>query len=109
MRIKKDGLNLSEEIELALEKCKENGSVDLIHDAFLEPELDNSYLYYVRRTNLLREGSRTRNIEDEVLVAQKLQAQFEVSESERDRTFYEFKSQYEDYIEGRATQQRAGR
>ena len=102
MRKQQDGLTLGEKIAAHSEKIKSKKAVELIDDAFFSEEIEKGAKYYVRRANLLREGNRTRNIEDEVLAAQKLQAELEAIEAKRDQTFEEFKAKYDEHIEGKA-------
>ena len=109
MRKKKDGLTLGEKIELALEALKTKSCVSLIDDSVLVPEISCGNEYFTRRSNFLRDGGRQLDIVDEVLVAQRLQAELNKAEAERDRTFEEFKLENEDFIEGRLTQQRTAR
>lgn len=54
-------------------------------------------------------GDRTRDIPDEVLIAQQKQAEIEAAEASRDQTFEEFKFKYEDHIEGKAANTRVAR
>jgi hypothetical protein len=109
MRKKKDGLTLGEKIELALEDLKTKSCVSLIDDSFLVPENSCGNEYFTRRSNFLRDDGRKLDIVDEVLVAQRLQAELDKAEAERDRTFEEFKLENEDFIEGRLTRQRTAR
>lgn len=109
MRRKNEGLTLSEKITQHAEKIKQKKTVQLIDDAFFSEEVDQGAKFFVRRTNLLREGNRYRNVEDEVQKAQKLQAELEAIEAKRDQTFEEFKSKYDDHIEGRANNTRVAR
>ena len=109
MRRKNEGLNLTEKIAHHAEKVKLRKAVELIDDAFFQEEVDQGAKFYVRRTNLLREGNRYRNVEDEALTAQKLQAELEAIEAKRDQTFEEFKAKYDDHIEGRANNTRVAR
>lgn len=105
MRKKQEGHTLGEKIAKCLEKIKskedahKNTVVSNIDDAFFAPEVEQDSSFYIRRTNLFREGGRTRNVEDEVAIAQKLQAELEAAEAKRDQTYEEFKSKYEDHIE----------
>ena len=109
MRKKKDGLNLGEKIEQALEKLKTKSCVSLIDDSFLDSEISGGNEYFTRRSNFLREDGRKLNIVDEALIARQIQAQIDKAEAERDRTFEEFKLENEDFIEGRLIQNRVAR
>ena len=63
-------------------------------------------VFYVRRTELQREGGRVLEIADEVLVAEKEKAEKEAIEAARDMDFEEFKQKYVEHIEGRAENER---
>lgn len=103
MRRKKDGLTLAEKITKHNDKIKhKQAAVELIDDSFFAEEIENGTKFYVRRTNLLRAGNRTRNIEDKVLAEQKKLAAGEAILAARDQTFEEFKYKYDDHIEGKA-------
>lgn len=54
MRKKKDGLTLAEKIEKHLEKIKSKDAVSLIDDSFFEKETEGGLLWYLRRTNLIK-------------------------------------------------------
>ena len=103
MRKKKEGLTLGEKIELALDALKTKSCVSLIDDSFLVPENSCGNEYFTRRSNFLRDDGRKLDIVDEVLIAQRLQAELEQTEAKRDRTYEEFKLENEDFIEGRVT------
>ena len=70
MRKKTDGLTLNEKIEKELEKVKKKAKIDTIvshmGDTFFKQVEENGNLYYLRRTNLLRDNGRTLNIVDEI-------------------------------------------
>lgn len=109
MRKKQEGHTLGEKIAKSLEKIKSKNVVSHIDDAFFLQEIEQDCRFYIRRTNLFRAGGRTRNIEDEVAIAQKLQAQLEAEEAKRDQTYEEFKFKYEEHIDGKAPNLRTAR
>jgi len=84
MRKKQEGHTLGEKIAKSLEKIKGKNVVSHLDDAFFQLEIENDCKFYIRRHNQFREGGRTRNIEDEVAIAQKLQAELEAEEAKRD-------------------------
>ena len=109
MRKKKDGLTLGEQITKSLEKAKSKQAVSLIDDSFFKEEVEGATTFYVRRTNLLREDGRFLNIVDEQQVELKRQAEEEAKQAKRDQTFDEFKSKYDEHIEGKAVNLRIAR
>lgn len=109
MRKKQEGNTLGEKIAKSLDKIKGKNVVSHIDDAFFLQEIENDCKFYIRRTNQFREGGRTRNIEDEVAIAQKVQAELEQIEAARDQTYEEFKFKYEEHIEGKAANLRTAR
>lgn len=109
MRKKQEGHTLGEKIAKNLEKIKSKNVVSHIDDAFFLQEIEQDCRFYIRRTNMFRAGGRTRNIEDEVAIAQKLQAELEAIEAKRDQTYEEFKFKYEEHIDGKAPNLRTAR
>jgi hypothetical protein len=109
MRKKQEGHTLGEKIAKSLEKIKSKNVVSHIDDAFFLQEIEQDCRFYIRRTNMFRAGGRTRNIEDEVAIAQKLQAELEAIEAKRDQTYEEFKFKYEEHIDGKAPNLRTAR
>lgn len=115
MRKKQEGHTLGEKIAKSLEKIKskedahKNSVVSHIDDAFFLEEIEHDSRFYLRRTNLFRAGGRTRNVEDELALAQKVQAELEAVEAKRDQTYEEFKFKYEDHIDGKAANLRTAR
>jgi hypothetical protein len=115
MRKKQEGHTLGEKIAKSLEKIKskedahKNSVVSHIDDAFFLEEIEQDSRFYIRRTNLFRAGGRTRNVSDELAIAQKVQAELEAMEAKRDQTYEEFKFKYEDHIDGKAANLRTAR
>ena len=69
MRKKQEGHTLGEKIAKSLEKIKSKNVVSHFDDAFFKEEIEHESRFFIRRTNLFREGGRLRNIEDEVAIA----------------------------------------
>lgn len=109
MRKKQEGHTLGEKIAKSLEKIKTKNVVSHIDDAFFLQEIEQDCRFYIRRTDQFRDGGRTRNIEDEAAIAQKLQAELEAVEAARDQTYEEFKFKYEEHIDGKAPNLRTAR
>ena len=102
MRKKEKGLTLAEKIEKLIEKVKKKEVISHMDDAFYEEQVEGGVVYYVRRTNLQREGGRTLEIPDEVELAEKKKSEEEAIEAARDMEYEEFKDKFVDHIEGRA-------
>ena len=68
MRKRKQGLTLNEKIEKELEKVKKKAVVSHMGDSFYKPVEEGGNIFYLRRTNLLRDNGRTLNIVDEIEV-----------------------------------------
>ena len=107
MRKRREGLNLGEKIEKELEKVKKKGVVSHMTDTFYEMVEENGSNFYLRRTNLLREGGRLLNIVDEIEVQEKEERAQREIEAARDITFEEFKDKFMDHINGTAENQRS--
>lgn len=101
MRKKKDGMNLGEKIMDHLHHIKDKDLIQLIDDAFFEPETDRGVEFHVRRANFLRE-KRTLNIIDEIEEREKIQKVKEEEEAKKDMTYEEFMLRYGEMIEGKA-------
>ena len=106
MRKKTDGLTLNEKIEKELEKVKKKAKIDTIvshmGDTFFKQVEENGNLYYLRRTNLLRDNGRTLNIVDEIELQEEQDRKEREEEEKRDITFDEFKEKFTAHIEGTA-------
>ena len=106
MRKKTDGLTLNEKIEKELEKVKKKAKIDTIvshmGDTFFKQVEENGNLYYLRRTNLLRDNGRTLNIVDEIELQEEQDRKEREEEEKRDITFDEFKERFTAHIEGTA-------
>ena len=102
MRKKDKGLTLAEKIEKLIEKVKKKEVISHIDDAFFQEQNEGGVVFYLRRTDLQREGGRVLDIEDEVEVAEKVKVEKEAIEAARDMDYDEFKNTYVDHIEGRA-------
>jgi len=106
MRKKKEGATLEEKIFKHLETIKKKNAIQLVNDAFYAEEKQGGNIFFVRRTNLQRDGGRTHDVVDEIEIELKRQREEEEKERTRDMKFSEFKSQFIDHIEGRATNER---
>jgi len=102
MRKRDKGLTLSEKIEKLIDKVKKKEVLSHMDDAFFTEQMEGGVVFYVRKTNLQRDGGRTLDIEDEVEVADKIKADKDAIEAARDMDYDEFKEKYVDHIEGRA-------
>lgn len=102
IRKRDKGLTLAEKIEKLIDKVKKKEVLSHIDDSFFEEQNEGGVVFYLRRTNLAREGGRSLNVQDEKEVAEKITAEKEAFEASRDMNFDEFKEKYVDHIEGRA-------
>ena len=68
MRKRKQGLTLGEKITRHLERVTRKSIVTHIGDSFYERAEENGTEFFLRRTNLQRDGGRTLNIVDEIEV-----------------------------------------
>ena len=102
MRKRQQGLTLAEKIEKELEKVKKKAVVSHIGDSFYQPVEEEGNVYYLRRTNLLRDAGRTLNIIDEIEVQEQEEQKQREEEEKRDITFDEFKEKFGAHIEGTA-------
>ena len=58
LRIRRqEGLTLGEKIEVYLEKKVKKNASSLITDSFYNTEIENGISFYVRRTNVMKEGA----------------------------------------------------
>ena len=69
MRKIREGMTLQEKIAEHQEKVLNTNVVSHITDAFFEQVEDEGDIFYLRRTNLMRDNGRTLNIIDEIEVA----------------------------------------
>jgi len=106
VRKRDKGLTLSEKIEKLIDKVKKKDVISHIGDCFYEETVEGGTVFYLRRTNLLREIGRTLEVEDEIEVSNKLKAEAEAIENARDIGFGEFKEKFTEHIEGRADNDR---
>ena len=102
MRKRKQGLTLNEKIEKELEKVKKKAVVSHMGDSFYKQVEECGNIFYLRRTNLLRDNGRTLNIVDEIEVQDAEDLKRREEEEKRDITFDEFKTKFIDHIEGTA-------
>ena len=102
MRKRKQGLTLAEKIEKELEKVKKKSVVSHMGDTFFKPVEEEGNVFYLRRTNLLRDGGRTLNIVDEIEVQEIQERKEREEEEKRDINFNDFKERFTQHIEGTA-------
>ena len=102
VRKREKGPTLAEIIEKELKKVKKKEVVSHMGDTFFKQVEEGGNMYYLRRTNLLRDTGRTLNIVDEIEI-QEIQEQKEREEEEkRDISFDDFMTKFLDHIEGNA-------
>ena len=71
-------------------------------DTFFKKVEENGNIFYLRRTNLLRDNGRSLNIVDEIEEQEIKDQQDREEEEKRDINFDEFKSKFTEHIEGTA-------
>ena len=99
---KKKGMTLKEKIDQQLQKVKKKDVIEHIDDCFFEEVEEGGALFQVRKTNLQRDGGRTMNIPDEIEIANEEAMRLADEEAKRDINYEEYKSKFEDHIEGKA-------
>jgi hypothetical protein len=100
------GLTLAEKIEKLIDKVKKKEVVSHIDDAFYSEVVEQGVVFYVRKTNLQRETGRTKDVVDEIEVAEKKKIEEDRIEAARDMEYEEFKEKFEDHILGKAVNER---
>lgn len=105
-RKKDHGLTLAEKIEKLIEKVKKKDVVEHIDDSFYSETVEQGVVFYIRKTNLQREGGRTKEVVDEIEVADLKKIEEDKIEAARDMEYEEFKAKFEDHILGKAANER---
>jgi len=81
---------------------KKKEVVSQMVDTFFKPVEEQGVVFYTRHTDLMRPGGRTVDVEDELEIQAKVAEEEAKAELMRDITFDEFRTKFEDHIEGRA-------
>lgn len=100
MRKLREGMTLQEKIAEHQEKVLGTNVVSHITDAFFEQVEEGGDIFYLRRTNLMRDNGRTLNIIDEIQIAEERARAEHEEEEKRDRVYEEFKTGYGGHLAG---------
>jgi hypothetical protein len=109
MRKKKEPLTLGETIEKQIEKVKGKEAITHVGDTFFQKESEGGLIYFVRRSDMFAYAGRCLDVEDEEAKASARAQAAADAEAKRDARYEEFKSKYEDHIEGKAPNDRLDR